>query len=79
MTSLRTRLFQAIAAIVLLCIGLTLALGLLLVLSGATSEPEALTPIVVRNAHTSQEAYERRLECVAGRRRGGRQGRRRHG
>jgi len=29
-TSLRTRLFQAIAAIVLLCIGLTLALGLLL-------------------------------------------------
>ncbi|HVH50670.1 MAG TPA: HAMP domain-containing protein, partial [Gaiellaceae bacterium] len=30
MVSLRTRLFQAIAAIVLLCIGLTLALGLLL-------------------------------------------------
>lgn len=30
MTSLRTRLFQAIAAIVLVCIGLTLALGLLL-------------------------------------------------
>ena len=30
MRSLRTRLFQAIAAIVLLCIGLTLALGLLL-------------------------------------------------
>ena len=30
MKSLRTRLFQAIAAIVLLCIGLTLALGLLL-------------------------------------------------
>ena len=30
MTSLRTRLFQAIAAIVLLCIGLTLALGLIL-------------------------------------------------
>jgi signal transduction histidine kinase len=30
MRSLRTRLFQAIAAIVLLCVGLTLALGLLL-------------------------------------------------